>query len=133
MYASKKIETHPNLSTPLPRQRKPSPLANDADRTLVEEWARDQDVAAAVVVGHHAPSRLSTHPRYSRELIMNGGYSSELDDFIQDHPQIKLWTHGHTHEDFDYMIAGCRILCNPRGYINYEERADTWRLKTVEV
>jgi len=86
-----------------------------------------------VVVGHHAPSRLSTHPRYSSELIMNGGYSSELDDFILDHPQIKLWTHGHTHEDFDYCIGSTRILCNPRGYINYEERADTWRLKTVEV
>jgi hypothetical protein len=33
----------------------------------------------------------------------------------------------------DYMVGGCRILCNPRGYINYEERADTWQLKTVEV
>ena len=86
-----------------------------------------------VVVGHHAPSRLSTHPRYAHEAIMNGGYSSELDDFILDHPQIKLWTHGHTHEDFDYCIGSTRILCNPRGYINYEERADTWQLKTVEV
>jgi predicted phosphodiesterase len=86
-----------------------------------------------VVVGHHAPSKLSTHPRYQDQFIMNGGYSSELDDFIQNRPQIKLWTHGHTHEDFDYMIGGCRILCNPRGYINYEERADTWQLKTVEV
>ena len=65
--------------------------------------------------------------------LMNGGYSSELDDFILDHPQIKLWTHGHTHEDFDYQIGSCRILCNPRGYVNYEERADTWRLVTVEV
>jgi len=86
-----------------------------------------------VVVGHHAPSRLSTHPRYAHEAIMNGGYSSELDDFILDHPQIRLWTHGHTHEDFDYLIGSTRILCNPRGYINYEERADTWQLKTVEV
>jgi Icc-related predicted phosphoesterase len=86
-----------------------------------------------VVVGHHAPSRLSTHPRYASEAIMNGGYSSELDDFILDHPQIKLWTHGHTHEDFDYCIGSTRVLCNPRGYVNYEERADTWRLKTVEV
>jgi Icc-related predicted phosphoesterase len=86
-----------------------------------------------VVVGHHAPSRLSTHPRYQYQHIMNGGYSSELDDFILDHPQIKLWTHGHTHEDFDYCIGSTRILCNPRGYINYEERADTWQLKTVEV
>jgi len=86
-----------------------------------------------VVVGHHAPSRLSTHPRYAQEAIMNGGYSSELDDFILDHPQIKLWTHGHTHEDFDYQIGSTRILCNPRGYVNYEERADTWKLVTVEV
>jgi Icc-related predicted phosphoesterase len=86
-----------------------------------------------VVVGHHSPSRISTHPRYQHQHIMNGGYSSELDDFILDHPQIKLWTHGHTHEDFDYLIGSTRILCNPRGYINYEERADTWRLKTVEV
>ena len=86
-----------------------------------------------VVVGHHAPSRLSTHPRYAHEAIMNGGYSSELDNFILDHPQIRLWTHGHTHEDFDYMIGSTRILCNPRGYINYEERADRWQLKTIEV
>jgi len=86
-----------------------------------------------VVVGHHSPSRLSTHPRYQDQFIMNGGYSSQLDDFILDHPQIRLWTHGHTHEDFDYRIGSCRVLCNPRGYVNYEERADTWRLKTVEI
>jgi predicted phosphodiesterase len=100
---------------------------------FVKESIEANPTGKYVVVGHHAPSRSSTHPRDSRELIMNGGYSSELDDFILDHPQIKLWTHGHTHEDFDYQIGSCRILCNPRGYVNYEERADTWRLKTVEV
>ena len=86
-----------------------------------------------VVVGHHAPSRSSTHPRYAREELMNGGYSSSLDEYIMDHPQIKLWTHGHTHEDFDYMIGSTRIVCNPRGYINYEGRADSFELKFVEV
>jgi predicted phosphodiesterase len=86
-----------------------------------------------VVVGHHAPSRLSTHPRYAAEAIMNGGYSSSLDDYILDHPQIRLWTHGHTHEDFDYLIGSTRIVCNPRGYIHYEERADRFKLVTVEV
>jgi len=86
-----------------------------------------------VVVGHHAPSKASTHPRYKDEEVMNGGYSSKLDDFIMEHPQIKLWTHGHTHEDFDYMVGSTRIVCNPRGYINYEERADRFQLKTVEV
>jgi predicted phosphodiesterase len=86
-----------------------------------------------VVVGHHAPSRLSTHPKYAHDTIMNGGYSSSLDEYILTHPQIKLWTHGHTHEDFDYMIGSTRIVCNPRGYINYEARADTWDLKYVEI
>jgi 3',5'-cyclic AMP phosphodiesterase CpdA len=86
-----------------------------------------------VVVGHHSPSKQSTHPRYKEELIMNGGYSSDLNDFIMDHPQIKLWTHGHTHEDFDYMIGSTRIVCNPRGYINYENRADRFELKFLEI
>jgi Icc-related predicted phosphoesterase len=109
--------------------------ANDHDAMVafIDQTIAANPAGRYVVVGHHSPSRLSTHPKYQHQFIMNGGYSSELDDFIQDRPQIKLWTHGHTHEDFDYMIAGCRILCNPRGYVNYEERADTWRLKTVEV
>ena len=106
---------------------------HDAMVAFIDQTIAANPAGRYVVVGHHSPSRLSTHPKYQDQFIMNGGYSSELDDFIQDRPQIKLWTHGHTHEDFDYMIAGCRILCNPRGYINYEERADTWRLKTVEV
>ena len=86
-----------------------------------------------VVCTHHAPSKLSEHPRYKSEFLMNGAYNSNLDQFIMDRPGIKLWTHGHTHEDFDYMIKGCRIVCNPRGYIDYEERADRFKLKTVEV
>lgn len=86
-----------------------------------------------VVVGHHAPSKASTHPRYSNEFIMNGAYSTNLDDFILDRRQIKLWTHGHTHEDFDYMIGTTRVVCNPRGYDGYEERADRFALKVVEI
>ena len=86
-----------------------------------------------VVVGHHAPSKQSTHPRYKDEQLMNGGYSSDLSEFILDHPQIKLWTHGHTHETFDYMIGSTRIVCNPRGYINYEDRADNFELVYVDV
>jgi predicted phosphodiesterase len=86
-----------------------------------------------VVVGHHAPSRLSTHEMYANDTIMNGGYSSSLDDFILDHPQIKLWTHGHTHHVFDYMIGSTRVLCNPRGYDGYEEQADRWQLITVDI
>lgn len=86
-----------------------------------------------VVCTHHAPSKSSEHPRYMHDTLMNGAYNSRLDNFIMDRPAIKLWTHGHTHEDFDYMIKSCRVVCNPRGYINYEDRADRFELKVVEV
>jgi hypothetical protein len=86
-----------------------------------------------VVCGHHAPSRASTHPRYRTEFVVNGAYSSNLDEFILDRRQIRLWAHGHTHEDFDYMIGTTRIVCNPRGYDGYEARADNFKLKYVEI
>lgn len=86
-----------------------------------------------VVAGHHAPSAQSTHERYAHDTIMNGGYSSNLDEFVLDHPQIRLWTHGHTHHPFDYQIGDTRVICNPRGYIGHEPEASTWTLKTVEI
>lgn len=98
-------------------------------KTTVEADPR----ARYVVVGHHAPSKLSTKPRYQHDVLVNGAYSSSLDDFILDHPQIKLWTHGHTHDVFDYMIGSTRVICNPRGYDGHEEQANLWQLITVDV
>lgn len=73
-----------------------------------------------VVCTHHAPSFQSVHEDYKHEREMNGGYASDLSEFILDHPQIKFWTHGHMHDPSDYMIGDCRIICNPRGYYGYE-------------
>lgn len=86
-----------------------------------------------VFVGHHAPSKQSTHPKYQNDYLMNGGYSSDLSEFILDHPEIKLWTHGHTHDPFDYMIGETRIVCNPRGYAGWDEMADRFQLKYLDI
>jgi len=86
-----------------------------------------------VVVGHHCPSKLSTKPQYEKDVLMNGGYSSRLDDFIIDHPSIKLWVHGHTHHTFDYMVGSTRIACNPRGYVGYEVHDGEFDLQVLEV
>ena len=80
-----------------------------------------------VVVGHMAPSKMSVHPKYQNDTLMNGAYASDLSEFILDHPQIKLWT------KFDYMIGSTRIVCNPRGYHGYEESADNFQLQYLEI
>lgn len=87
-----------------------------------EELAKHQD-RKVVVITHHSPSKQSIKPKYQGDYHMNGGYSSDLEQFILDHPQIKAWTHGHTHDTFDYQIGQCRVICNPRGYVGYEHRA----------
>ena len=102
-------------------------------KVIEEAYADVPPWKTVVVCTHHAPSKGSEHPRYKHDQLMNGAYNSQLDQFIMDRPGIKLWTHGHTHEDFDYMIKSCRIVCNPRGYINYEDRADRFQLRVVEV
>jgi hypothetical protein len=102
-------------------------------KVIEEAYANVPPWKTVVVCTHHAPSKGSEHPRYKHDQLMNGAYNSQLDQFIMDRPGIKLWTHGHTHEDFDYMIKSCRVVCNPRGYINYEDRADRFQLRVVEV
>jgi len=86
-----------------------------------------------VVVGHHAPHKLSVKPRYAEDIEMNGAYSSDLGYFIANHPQIVLWSHGHTHDQFDYYVGDTRIVCNPRGYDGWETCADNFQLKYVDI
>jgi len=100
---------------------------------VIREAVAENPAGKFVVVGHHSPSKLSTKPQYEGEFIVNGAYSSDLSELMLDHPQIRMWTHGHTHHEFDYMIGTCRVVCNPRGYDGYEQQAADWQLKTFEV
>lgn len=81
--------------------------------TVLEGLPED---AKVVVCGHHAPSFLSIGEQYKNDHLMNGGYASDLSEFILDRPKIKAWTHGHMHQCFDYKIGDTRVVCNPRGY-----------------
>lgn len=95
---------------------RPSDAAALHRRTLkfFDEFSAGLD--NVVIMSHHAPSFKSVHPRYHNDTQMNYGYYSDLDEFILARPQIKLWTHGHMHDCFDYMIGDTRVMCNPRGY-----------------
>jgi len=67
-----------------------------------------------VVITHHAPSRRSIHPRFEGS-ILNACFVSDA-EYLIDGTRARLWIHGHTHDSFDYVVNGVRVLCNPRGY-----------------
>ena len=67
-----------------------------------------------VVISHHGPSLKSSAECYSNDE-MTAAFLSNLEGFI-DRWQPDYWLHGHCHNLSDYMIGGCRVICNPRGY-----------------
>ena len=93
---------------------------------LSENKQREGGPLPVVLVTHHSPTKMSIKPRYQKDVIMNGAYSSDLSEFILDNPEIKVAVHGHTHDRFNYLVGDTRILCNPRGYKYYEAIADNF-------
>lgn len=67
-----------------------------------------------VVVTHHYPSPLSTDPQYADDPVIAAFGSNLPPEFFKG---VNLWIHGHTHTSFDYETHGCRVVCNPRGYL----------------
>jgi Icc-related predicted phosphoesterase len=87
---------------------------------FLERELRARDRARTVVVTHHAPSLRSTQQKGEDWDHL---YGSDLDALIEDCGPA-LWIHGHVHQSFDYQIGSTRVLCNPRGYLQYGENVD---------
>ena len=85
-----------------------------ADAQWLESRLAEPHAEPTVVITHHAPSRQSIHPRFADSLL-NGCFVSDL-QHLADGQRAQLWVHGHTHDSFDYMLNGTRVVCNPRGY-----------------
>jgi calcineurin-like phosphoesterase family protein len=86
-----------------------------------------------IVITHHAPSKSSVHEKYAHDTLMNGNFYTNMDEFILANPQIQLWVHGHMHDPFDYGIGGTRVVCNPRGYVQYEQRAQEFEIQYIDL
>ncbi len=85
-----------------------------ADAQWLESRLAEPHAGPTVVITHHAPSRQSIHPHFAGSLL-NGCFVSDL-QHLADGQRAQLWVHGHTHDSFDYMLNGTRVVCNPRGY-----------------
>lgn len=89
-------------------------------KRYIEEKAKEHSDKPVVVITHMGPSHKSVNWKYEGELT-NGAYVSDLSNLILDNPNIKAWVHGHVHDPVSYDIGDCRVHCNPRGYIPWEE------------
>ncbi len=67
-----------------------------------------------VVVTHHAPTELSINEKYKGD-IDNPFYYSDLSNLILDYNP-DYWFHGHVHDQCNYMMGDCNVICNPAGY-----------------
>jgi Icc-related predicted phosphoesterase len=70
-----------------------------------------------ICVTHHAPSYGSIPEEYKTSNIINA-FATPLDATIESFDKLKIWIHGHCHQNSDYYIGKTRVLCNPKGYNN---------------
>ena len=116
----------------LPNKTKLNPWDTFELNKKAVEFIQNNVTDNCIVVTHHGPTHKSIPQRFITERHANGGYVNRLENLILDNPGIKLWVHGHTHDNFDYEVGTCRVVCNPRGYVGYEN-TNNFKLKYVEV
>lgn len=85
-----------------------------------------------VVMTHHIPSfeSVTLDWRFSQ---LREAFTSNLDEVIQNHPQIDLWVHGHAHDFSKIKLYNTIITRNPLGYVDQNEQSDFKRDFFVEV
>lgn len=89
----------------------------DVHRAFLSRKLDEPFGGPTVVITHHAPSRRSIHPRFDGSLL-NACFVSDV-EALMGAARARLWIHGHTHDSFDYLVKGTRVVCNPRGYARH--------------
>jgi hypothetical protein len=103
------------------KDRRFTPRDANALHSHAVAWLADElpRHSRCVVIGHHAPSFRSAGGDHA-DTTLDSAYCSALDTLIEEHPQIAIWIHGHTHRPENYRIGNTKIVANPRGYFPSE-------------
>jgi Icc-related predicted phosphoesterase len=84
-----------------------------------------------VVITHHLPSSQSVHKAYQGSPL-NKYFLHDVSGLVEG-AGAKLWIHGHTHSSMDYWANRTRVVCNPFGYLRYEENSQFVEKLTISV
>jgi predicted phosphodiesterase len=92
-------------------------------------WAKP-----TIAVTHHGPSMQVVHPIFRKAGDSNHFFCSDLDMFIKDNDNIKVWIFGHTHGDMDVFVHGTRVVSRQLGYPdeNYKH-TDQYQPLVIEI
>jgi len=119
-WAETPVPAEQSMAHAKPRKRRLTPEDTQAlhqrDRAWLAQKLAEPFDGPTVVVTHHAPHRGSLASHYQANWL-SGAFVSELPGSFFEVPS--LWVHGHIHESFCYDVGNCRVVCNPRGYLQH--------------
>jgi predicted phosphodiesterase len=104
---------------------------HDRFMDFLEEKFAEEFNGPTVVMTHHSPGNIqrSRYGSGSMEYL----YFAEIEKLVGDANKAKLWVHGHTHQNLDFMINETRVVCNPYGYWGHEVNKEFNRNIVLEV
>lgn len=81
-------------------------------------WLNRTEGKKRVVISHFVPTAQAIHPQY-RMSRLNPYFTSDMEHLMG---WDGLWIFGHTHSSYDGMFGDTKLICNPKGYGNYENK-----------
>jgi Icc-related predicted phosphoesterase len=92
-------------------------------REFIADELRKPKNGPRVVVTHMAPHPSAIRPAFDEE-ITSAAYASDCSDLMA--MGVDAWIHGHTHDTYDRLVAGTRLVTNQKGYGPWGHREPTW-------
>ena len=95
------------------------------------QYLKDNVKEGDIVITHHLPHPKSIHPRFAGSYL-NKYFLHDVSDVVEN-SAAKLWVYGHTHSSFDFTVSKTRLVCNPFGYLRYEQNSEFKEKLTIEI
>lgn len=83
----------------------------------LDRLRKDGNTKPIVIVTHHAPMPFCVEDEYKNDPL-SAAFASDLREFVNTYPEIRLWCYGHVHTPQDFIYNRTRFVCEPWGYFN---------------